>query len=118
VSVHKCCDCRTVQVGLALAMAIGMFDCIDSVALVPTHVWDAVPSDVVTSAILAAAAAVCAGLDLRCIGPASSSSADPFIIHAGDSWSTILAAAAAANHELLASQQTHQPAGSVACESG
>lgn len=62
-----------------------MFDHLDSVAMVPKHVWDAVPSDVVMSAILATAAAMCAGLDAvgGCIHPTANSTADPFIVHAG-----------------------------------
>jgi hypothetical protein len=77
-----------VQVGLGLAFSIGMFDYLDSVAMVPTHVWDAVPSDVVASAILATAAAMCADLDdTRDVGGrtdlARNSTGDPFIVHAG-----------------------------------
>lgn len=48
-------------IGAAAAMAIGMFDSVDSVASQPTGVWDIVPCDLVASSILAAAAAVSAG---------------------------------------------------------
>ena len=49
-------------IGAGAAMAIGLFDCLDSVASQPLGVWDIVPSDLVGSAIIAAAAAVAAGV--------------------------------------------------------
>jgi hypothetical protein len=69
---------------MGVAMAIGLFDYLDSVAMVPTHVWDAVPSDVVTSVILAAAAAVCAGLNINEYKDSPiGDNTDPMIVHAG-----------------------------------
>uniref|UniRef100_A0A383VYV1 Fatty acyl-CoA reductase n=1 Tax=Tetradesmus obliquus TaxID=3088 RepID=A0A383VYV1_TETOB len=49
-------------IGGAAAMAIGMFDCLESVASQPNGVWDIVPCDLVASAIIAAAAATSAGV--------------------------------------------------------
>jgi hypothetical protein len=43
-------------------MAIGMFDCLESVASEPMGVWDIVPADLVASSIIAAAAAISAGV--------------------------------------------------------
>jgi hypothetical protein len=43
-------------------MAIGMFDCLESVASQPMGVWDIVPADLVASSIIAAAAAISAGV--------------------------------------------------------
>lgn len=69
---------------MGVAMAIGLFDYLDSVAMVPTHVWDAVPSDVVTSVILAAAAATAAGVGVNEYqDSAVGSNEDPMIVHAG-----------------------------------
>lgn len=73
-------------VGMGVAMAIGLFDHLDSVAMVPTHVWDAVPGDVVTSVILATAAATAAKMDIHeyktsRIGKQD----DPLVVHAGTS---------------------------------
>jgi hypothetical protein len=52
--------------------------------MVPTHVWDAVPSDVVTSVILAAAAATAAGVQINEYPESKfGSNADPMIVHAG-----------------------------------
>lgn len=70
---------------MGVAMAIGLFDVQESVAMVPTHVWDAVPSDVVTSVILAAAAATLAGIKINEYqdSPIGSNS-DPMIVHAGE----------------------------------
>lgn len=54
--------------------------------MVPTHVWDAVPSDVVTSVILAAAAATAAGVLINEYQDSKyGSNADPMIVHAGAS---------------------------------
>lgn len=73
-------------IGMGVATAIGLFDCLESVAMVPTHVWDAVPGDVVTSAILAAAAATSAGLKINEYKDSRiGSNADPMIVHAGTS---------------------------------
>jgi len=73
-------------IGMGVATAIGLFDCLESVAMVPTHVWDAVPGDVVTSAILAAAAATSAGLNINEYKDSRiGSNADPMIVHAGTS---------------------------------
>lgn len=70
---------------MGVAMAIGLFDVKESVALVPTHVWDAVPSDVVTSVILAAAAATLAGLKINEYKDSTiGSNSDPMIVHAGE----------------------------------
>jgi hypothetical protein len=30
-------------IGMGIALAVGLFDRLESVAMVPTHVWDAVP---------------------------------------------------------------------------
>eukprot|EP00878_Enallax_costatus_P011041 GHUV01011531.1.p1 GENE.GHUV01011531.1~~GHUV01011531.1.p1 ORF type:complete len:571 (+),score=148.68 GHUV01011531.1:338-2050(+) len=49
-------------IGAGAAMAIGMFDCLESVASQPMGIWDIVPADLVASSILAAAAAVSAGV--------------------------------------------------------
>lgn len=49
-------------IGAGAAMAIGMFDCLESVASRPMGIWDIVPADMVASIILAAAAAVCTGV--------------------------------------------------------
>jgi hypothetical protein len=49
-------------IGAGAAMAIGMFDCIESVASQPMGVWDIVPADLVASSIVAAAAAISAGV--------------------------------------------------------
>jgi hypothetical protein len=69
---------------MGVAMATGLFDYLDSVAMVPTHVWDAVPSDLVTSVILAAAAAVCAGVHINEYKDSPiGNNADPMIVHAG-----------------------------------
>jgi hypothetical protein len=48
-------------IGAGAAMAIGLFDCLGSVASRPMGVWDIVPADLVGSAIIAAAAALAAG---------------------------------------------------------
>lgn len=48
--------------GFSITLALGLYDRPDSVALAPTHVWDIVPGDLVSSAILATAAAVSAGI--------------------------------------------------------
>lgn len=76
--------CYAGPVGMGVAMAIGLFDHLDSVAMVPTHVWDAVPGDVVTSVILATAAATAAKMDIHeyktsRIGKQD----DPLVVHAG-----------------------------------
>jgi len=71
---------------MGVATAIGLFDCLESVAMVPTHVWDAVPGDVVTSAILAAAAATSAGLKINEYKDSTIGyNDDPMIVHAGTS---------------------------------
>ncbi|KAF6261123.1 male sterility protein-domain-containing protein [Scenedesmus sp. NREL 46B-D3] len=49
-------------IGAGAAMAIGMFDCLESVASQPMGVWDIVPADLVASSIIAAAAAISAGV--------------------------------------------------------
>jgi hypothetical protein len=33
-------------IGMGIALAVGLFDRLESVAMVPTHVWDAVPGAV------------------------------------------------------------------------
>lgn len=71
---------------MGVAMAVGLFDKLESVAMVPTHVWDAVPGDVVSSVILAAAAATAAGLSINeYAGDAPESVGGPLIVHAGTS---------------------------------
>lgn len=70
---------------MGVAMAIGLFNGLGSVAMVPTHVWDAVPGDVVSSVVLAAAAATAAGVGIkeyRLEEPESLR--DPLIVHAGE----------------------------------
>jgi hypothetical protein len=49
-------------IGAGAAMAIGLFDCLESVASQPMGVWDIVPADLVASSIIAAAAAISAGV--------------------------------------------------------
>lgn len=49
-------------IGAGAAMAVGLFDCLESVASQPMGIWDIVPADLVASSILAAAAAVSAGV--------------------------------------------------------
>ncbi|KAF8055926.1 fatty acyl-CoA reductase [Scenedesmus sp. PABB004] len=49
-------------IGAGAAMAIGLFDCLQSVASQPMGVWDVVPADLVASSIIASAAAVAAGV--------------------------------------------------------
>ncbi|WIA39152.1 hypothetical protein OEZ86_005280 [Tetradesmus obliquus] len=73
-------------VGMGVAMAVGLFDKLESVAMVPTHVWDAVPGDVVSSVILTAAAATAAGLSINeYAADAPESVGGPLIVHAGTS---------------------------------
>ncbi|KAF6257117.1 male sterility protein-domain-containing protein [Scenedesmus sp. NREL 46B-D3] len=73
-------------VGMGVAMAVGLFDKLSSVAMVPTHVWDAVPGDVVSSVILAAAAATSAGLTINeYADEAAEAAGGPLIVHAGTS---------------------------------
>eukprot|EP00878_Enallax_costatus_P005649 GHUV01005923.1.p1 GENE.GHUV01005923.1~~GHUV01005923.1.p1 ORF type:complete len:571 (+),score=168.70 GHUV01005923.1:688-2400(+) len=73
-------------VGMGVAMAIGLFDRLESVAMVPTHVWDAVPGDVVSSVILATAAATAAKVDFNQYRNSKiGSSEDPPVVHAGTS---------------------------------
>eukprot|EP00882_Tetradesmus_deserticola_P013375 GHRQ01014200.1.p1 GENE.GHRQ01014200.1~~GHRQ01014200.1.p1 ORF type:complete len:468 (+),score=166.28 GHRQ01014200.1:148-1551(+) len=73
-------------VGMGIAMAVGLFDKLESVAMVPTHVWDAVPGDVVCGVILAAAAATCARMDINMYSDAvPACKADPMVVHAGTS---------------------------------
>eukprot|EP00878_Enallax_costatus_P030106 GHUV01032744.1.p2 GENE.GHUV01032744.1~~GHUV01032744.1.p2 ORF type:complete len:129 (-),score=39.27 GHUV01032744.1:226-612(-) len=69
---------------MGVAMAIGLFDRLESVAMVPTHVWDAVPGDVVSSVILATAAATAAKVDFNQYRNSKiGSSEDPPVVHAG-----------------------------------
>lgn len=69
---------------MGVAMAIGLFDSLDSVAMVPTHVWDSVPGDMVTSVVLAASAAMAAGVRINEYKDSSiGSNDDPMIFHAG-----------------------------------
>ncbi|KAF8068303.1 L-aspartate oxidase [Scenedesmus sp. PABB004] len=70
-------------VGMGVAMAVGLFDRLESVAMVPTHVWDAVPGDVVCSAILATAAATAARVAVNQY--ANARPGDPLVVHAGTS---------------------------------
>lgn len=84
LSPHADCVLPAGPIGMGVAMAIGLFDVQESVAMVPTHVWDAVPSDVVTSVILAAAAATMAGVSINEYKDSTiGSNADPMIVHAG-----------------------------------
>ncbi|KAI8472007.1 MAG: male sterility protein-domain-containing protein [Monoraphidium minutum] len=46
--------------GQALAQAVGFYDNLDSFAMVPTNIWDVVPGDMVSSVVVASAAAVSA----------------------------------------------------------
>lgn len=69
---------------MGVAIAIGLFSGLGSVAMVPTHVWDAVPGDVVSSVVLAAAAATAAGVKINgYVSERPESEDDPMIIHAG-----------------------------------
>lgn len=71
---------------MGVAMAVGLFDSLDSVAMKPTHVWDAVPGDVVSSVIIAAAAATAAKMDVNEYrDEVPSSTEEPMIVHAGTS---------------------------------
>eukprot|EP00879_Flechtneria_rotunda_P009277 GHRR01009712.1.p1 GENE.GHRR01009712.1~~GHRR01009712.1.p1 ORF type:complete len:439 (+),score=125.12 GHRR01009712.1:755-2071(+) len=73
-------------IGMGVAMAVGLFDRLDSVALVPTHVWDAVPGDIVSSVILATAAATAAQIEInRYKNSTIGSNEDPLVVHAGTS---------------------------------
>lgn len=69
---------------MGVAMAVGLFSSLDSVAMVPTHVWDAVPGDVVSSVVLAAAAATSAGAGINEYkADAPESAKEPMVVHAG-----------------------------------
>lgn len=71
---------------MGVAMAVGLFDRLESVAMVPTHVWDAVPGDVVSSVILAAAACTSAGVTVNEYQSSPyGSNNDPLVVHAGTS---------------------------------
>lgn len=73
-------------IGMGIAMAVGLFDRLESVAMVPTHVWDAVPGDVVSGVILAAAAATAARMAINeYAAECPAAAADPMIVHAGTS---------------------------------
>lgn len=81
---HKAASLYVGPVGMGVAMAIGLFDRLDSVAMVPTHVWDAVPGDVVSSVILATAAATSAKMDINQYRDSKiGNSEDPLVVHAG-----------------------------------
>lgn len=69
---------------MGVAIAIGLFSGLGSVAMVPTHIWDAVPGDVVSSVVLAAAAATAAGVSINEYdSEVPGSDKGPMIIHAG-----------------------------------
>ncbi|KIY94228.1 Fatty acyl-CoA reductase 1 [Monoraphidium neglectum] len=46
--------------GQALAQAVGLYDTLDSFAMMPTNVWDVVPADMVAAAVVSTAAATSA----------------------------------------------------------
>lgn len=69
---------------MGVACAIGLFSTLSSVAMVPTHVWDAVPGDLVSAVILAAAAATAAQVHIDGYGDRDVKTA-PLILHAATS---------------------------------
>lgn len=82
-------------IGAGAAMAIGLFDCLGSVASHPLGVWDIVPSDLVGSSIIAAAAAVASGVSV-CISRATGSGS----LHKGGRGAAAAAAPAGAGRAL------------------
>eukprot|EP00879_Flechtneria_rotunda_P002270 GHRR01002461.1.p1 GENE.GHRR01002461.1~~GHRR01002461.1.p1 ORF type:complete len:664 (+),score=233.63 GHRR01002461.1:802-2793(+) len=61
-------------IGAGAAMAIGMFDCLESVASQPLGTWDVVPADLVGSVIIATSAAVSSGVGAAISGSTGSGS--------------------------------------------
>jgi len=83
-------------IGAGAAMAIGLFDCLGSVASHPMGVWDIVPCDLVGSVIIAAAAAVAAG-----VAPSISRATGSGALHTGSRGARYAAAHSGADVELV-----------------